>query len=57
MEKLTDFVTRRTNIVKQLNNQQVLYRQFEDSARYYAKRPAAVSASAKKAETASGKQK
>ena len=57
MEKLTDFVTRRTNIVKQLNNQQVLYRQFEDSARYYAKRPAAVSAPAKKAETASGKQK
>ncbi len=57
MEKLTDFVTRRTNIVKQLNNQQVLYRQFEDSARYYAKHPAAVSAPAKKAETASGKQK
>ena len=37
MQKLTDFVTRRTNIVKQLNNQQVLYRQFEDSAKYYAK--------------------
>ena len=37
MEKLTDFVTRRTNIVKQLNNQQVLYRQFEESAKYYAK--------------------
>lgn len=53
MQKLTDFVTRRTNIVKQLNNQQVLYRQFEDSAKYYAKRPAAP---AKKAEAASGKQ-
>lgn len=53
MQKLTDFVTRRTNIVKQLNNQQVLYRQFEDSAKYYAKRPAAP---AKKVEAASGKQ-
>ena len=53
MQKLTDFVTRRTNIVKQLNNQQVLYRQFEDSAKYYEKRPAAP---AKKAEAASGKQ-
>ena len=53
MQKLTDFVTRRTNIVKQLNNQQVLYRQFEDSAKYYAKRSAAP---AKKAEAASGKQ-
>ena len=53
MQKLTDFVTRRTNAVKQLNNQQVLYRQFEDSAKYYAKRPAAP---AKKAEAASGKQ-
>ena len=53
MQKLTDFVTRRTNTVKQLNNQQVLYRQFEDSAKYYEKRPAAP---AKKAEAASGKQ-
>lgn len=53
MQKLTDFVTRRTNAVKQLNNQQVLYRQFEDSAKYYEKRPAAP---AKKAEAASGKQ-
>ena len=56
MQKLTDFVTRRTNIVKQLNNQQVLYRQFEDSAKYYAKRPAAVSAPVKKAEAVPGKQ-
>ena len=53
MQKLTDFVTRRTNAVKQLNNQQVLYRQFEDSAKYYEKRPAAP---AKKAEAASRKQ-
>ena len=37
MEKLTDFVSRRTNIVKQLNNQQVLYTQFESSAKYYEK--------------------
>ena len=56
MQKLTDFVTRRTNTVKQLNNQQVLYRQFEDSAKYYAKRPAAVSAPVKKAEAVPGKQ-
>lgn len=56
MQKLTDFVTRRTNAVKQLNNQQVLYRQFEDSAKYYAKRPAAVSAPVKKAEAVPGKQ-
>ena len=56
MQKLTDFVTRRTNAVKQLNNQQVLYRQFEDSAKYYAKRPAAVSAPVKRAEAVPGKQ-
>ena len=37
MKKLTDFVSRRTNIVKQLNNQQVLYTQFESSAKYYEK--------------------
>ena len=37
MKKLTDFVSRRTNIVKQLNNQQVLYTQFENSAKYYEK--------------------
>lgn len=35
MGKLDDFVTRRTNIVKQLNNQTVLYRKFcEDAANY-----------------------
>lgn len=37
MQKLNDFVTRRTNIVKQLNNQSVLYRQFDESARFYKK--------------------
>ena len=37
MKKLTDFVSRRTNIVKQLNNQRVLYAQFESSAKYYEK--------------------
>ena len=37
MQKLTDFVSRRTNIVKQLNNQQILYEQFESSAKYYEK--------------------
>ncbi len=39
MHKLTDFVGRRTNIVKQLNNQQLLYRQFDESARFYEKKP------------------
>ena len=38
MRKLTDFVGRRTNIVKQLNNQQLLYRQFDESARFYGKK-------------------
>lgn len=37
MEKLTGFVSRRTNAVKQLNNQSVLFRQFEASAQYYKK--------------------
>ena len=35
MKKLTDFVGRRTNAVKQLNNQTLLYGQFEASAKYY----------------------
>lgn len=39
MKKLTDFVGRRTNIVKQLNNQQILYRQFEENSKYYTKQP------------------
>ncbi len=37
MKKLTDFVARRTNVVKQLNNQTILYRQFEESAKFYQK--------------------
>lgn len=37
MEKLTGFVSRRTNAVKQLHNQSVLFRQFEESAQYYKK--------------------
>lgn len=44
MKKLTDFVGRRTNIVKQLNNQQILYRQFDENAKYYAKQPARTTA-------------
>ncbi len=37
MVKLTDFVGRRTNIVKQLNNQGVLWRQFQDASVNYKK--------------------
>lgn len=37
MGKLRDFVSRRTNIVKQLNNQSVLFRQFEETSRFYQK--------------------
>ena len=44
MKKLTDFVGRRTNIVKQLNNQQILFRQFDENAKYYAKQPARTAA-------------
>lgn len=35
MHKLDDFVTRRTNIVKQMGNQAVLYRQFDHAAKNY----------------------
>ena len=35
MSKLTDFVGRRTNIVKQLNNQGLLFAQFQKAAEYY----------------------
>lgn len=35
MKKLDDFVRRRTNIVKQLNNQSVLNRQFGEAAKNY----------------------
>ncbi len=37
MEKLNGFVSRRTNAVKQLTNQSVLFRQFQESAQYYKK--------------------
>lgn len=37
MQKLDDFVTRRTNIVKQLGNQSALNRQFHEAARNYKK--------------------
>ena len=35
MRKLSDFVTRRTNIVKQLNNQRTLYDQFQSAKANY----------------------
>ncbi len=37
MVKLDDFITRRTNIVKQLNNQNILIEQFNRNAAYYHK--------------------
>lgn len=37
MRKLDDFVTRRTNIVKQLGNQAFLYQQFDNAAKNYKK--------------------
>ncbi len=38
MRKLTDFVSRRTNIVKQLNNQRFLYDQFRTAEANYTKK-------------------
>ena len=35
MDKLDDFVRRRTNIVKQMNNQAALNRQFREAAKNY----------------------
>lgn len=40
MGKLQDFVSRRTNIVKQLNNQSVLFSQFDAAAGFYQKKGA-----------------
>ena len=37
MRKLSDFVARRTNIVKQLNNQSVLHQQFDRVSQFYKK--------------------
>lgn len=36
-DKLNDFVSRRTNMVKQLNNQTALYAQFDSVSRFYRK--------------------
>ncbi len=38
MDKLSDFVARRTNIVKQMNNQGSLYACFRDAEQYYTKK-------------------
>ena len=38
MDKLDDFVRRRTNIVKQLHNQSILYQQFDAIAGFYQKK-------------------
>ena len=38
MKKLTDFIVRRTNVVKQLNNQQNLYAQFQKIEENYKKK-------------------
>ena len=38
MGKLSDFVARRTNIVKQMNNQGNLYARFRDAEQYYTKK-------------------
>ncbi len=38
MGKLSDFVARRTNIVKQMNNQGSLYASFRDAEQYYTKK-------------------
>lgn len=38
MKKLSDFVTRRTNIVKQMNNQRTLYAQFQAAESNYKKK-------------------
>jgi len=37
MKKLDDFVSRRTNLVKQVQNQTALYRVFDGFAEYYKK--------------------
>lgn len=35
MVKLDDFITRRTNAVKQMNNQSALYQRFHYAAQFY----------------------
>lgn len=54
MGKLDDFVRRRTNIVKQLHNQAVLYRQFDAAATFYKKKETQLKSRAKKEETHHG---
>ena len=54
MGKLDDFVRRRTNIVKQLHNQAVLYRQFDAAAGFYKKKEAQPKSRAKKEEADHG---
>lgn len=54
MWKLDDFVRRRTNIVKQLHNQAVLYRQFDTAATFYKKKETQPKSRAKKEETHHG---
>lgn len=51
MGKLDDFVRRRTNIVKQLHNQAVLYRQFDAAATFYKKKETQPKSRTKKEET------
>lgn len=51
MGKLDDFVRRRTNIVKQLHNQAVLYRQFDAAATFYKKKETQPKSRAKKEES------
>lgn len=55
MGKLDDFVRRRTNIVKQLHNQAVLYRQFDAAATFYKKKETQPKSRAKKEENLSNK--
>lgn len=55
MDKLDDFVRRRTNIVKQLHNQSILYQQFDAIAGFYQKKETAPAV--KKAGTAKKGQK
>lgn len=54
MGKLDDFVRRRTNIVKQLHNQAVLYRQFDTAADFYKKKEIQPKNRAKKEEADHG---
>lgn len=54
MGKLDDFVRRRTNIVKQLHNQAVLYRQFDAAAGFYKKKETQPKSRAKKEEADHG---